>query len=92
MRRLVISLVVAASFTVLTYLSLHYLYTTERIRFDVGDSQGHGPDYGGAEWRGAVRAGIPKRCLFYGSLAGVLAFSVTFRSLRPHEPVAQAPF
>ena len=34
--------------------TVRYAIREEIIPWDVADAQGHGPDYGGLEWRGAL--------------------------------------
>ena len=57
--------------SVLTFLAVRHIIAHEIIPWSVADAHGHGPDYGGAEWRGALTG----QARLYGCLAAA-AFAV----------------
>lgn len=83
MKRHLLPLLIALALGITTCFALQHLYTSGRLTIDVSDGQGHGPDPGSEEWRGAVRRAIPSRVAFGGVAVGVIAFVLVSWSLRP---------
>jgi len=72
-RSTAISLLIGILSGVLTGLLFYVLYRHGILDYDVSDGHGHGPDYGGAEWRGAFLPGIRRQSIFLGVFSCLLS-------------------
>lgn len=60
----------------ITNYTLHSLYSSGHLPIDVSDGDGHGPDYGTAEWQSAARGSIRFHAIAGGVLIGVITFGL----------------
>jgi ABC-type antimicrobial peptide transport system permease subunit len=60
----------------LCFAVFYYLFSHSILDYDVSDGYGHGPDYGGLEWRSAFFSGIWKQSVFFGVLFGVASAGI----------------
>ena len=78
MDRRFLALRVAVLLGVITCIALDHLHSISPPDIDVSDGHGHGPDYGSAEWQGAVDHAIRFRSVVGGTAVGLLTFAAVF--------------
>lgn len=78
---LALSIIIGGS--ALTFFAMRFVIAHEIIPWSVSDAEGHGPDYGGAEWRGAL-LGQARLYGFVAAAAFFVAASGSCLTLKVH--------